>query len=163
MTRTDLADLRVLVVEDNSLQRRIVVKMLETLGAADVRQAGDGVEALAVLETFRPDIILTNCRMQPMGGLEFAGRLRAAADRPYQTVPVIMLSAEDEAAQAERARDTGINAFLTKPVLSAVLRDQILQLLKNPPPFVRSATYIGPDRRVSSTPYNGRDRRHAET
>ncbi len=162
MTRTDFSDLRVLVVEDNSFQRRILVKILETLGAREVRQAGDGLEALAVLAEFLPDIILTNCRMQPIGGLEFARRLRAAEDQPYQAVPIIMLSAEDEAIQAGLARDVGINAFLTKPVLSAPLRDQILKVIANPAPFVRSATYIGPERRTAVLPFPGRDRRRAE-
>lgn len=163
MTRADLSDIRVLVLEDNSLQRRILVKILETLGASDVRQAGDGIEALAILEGFLPDIILTNCRMQPMGGLEFARRLRAADDQPYQTVPIIMLSAESEAAQAELARNAGINAFLIKPVLSAALREQILRLIENPGPFVRSSAYTGPERRLSTDPYVGPERRRAET
>ena len=162
MTQRDLSGVRVLVVEDNVFQRRILIKLLETLEADDVRQAGDGTEALAVLEGFLPDIILTNCQMQPMGGLEFARRVRTSEQRPFQTVPIIMLSAEDELTQAQMARNAGINAFLTKPISPERLCEGILQLIENPPPFVRSATYVGPERRISRAPFFGPNRRRAD-
>lgn len=162
VTQKNLSDVRVLVVEDNAFQRRILIKVLETLQVGEVRQAGDGAEALAILESFLPDVILTNCRMQPVPGLEFARRVRASDQRPFQSVPIIMLSAENELSQAQTARSAGINAFLIKPVAPETLREQILQLINNPPPFVRSAAYVGPDRRTSELPFSGQDRRRAD-
>ena len=116
MTQKEFSDVRVLVVEDNAFQRRILIKILESFKTKEVRQAGDGAEALALLEDFTPDVILTNCRMEPVGGLEFARRVRASDQRPFQTVPIIRLSAEDELSQVQIARSAGINAYLIKPV-----------------------------------------------
>jgi CheY-like chemotaxis protein len=162
MTQADLSDVHVLVVEDNAFQRRILIRLLTTLKAGEVQQAADGAEALAMLEHFLPDIILTNSQMRPMGGLEFARRVRASEQRPFQTVPIIMLSAEDAVSAAPIARSAGINAFVSKPVSPEVLGEQILNMIANPPPFVRSPTYIGPDRRLSRDFYSGPERRRAE-
>jgi two-component system, chemotaxis family, chemotaxis protein CheY len=163
MTHPDLAGLRVLVVEDNPLQRRILIKILETLRAQEVRQAADGTEALTILTSFLPDIILTNWQMRPMAGLELARRVRASERQPFQTVPIIMLSANDDHAQAGRARDAGINAFMTKPVSPLQLGAKVIEVIANPRPFIRSATYIGPDRRFRDVPFSGSDRRRADT
>lgn len=163
MIHTDLAGLRVLVVEDNPLQRRILIKILETLRAQEVRQAADGSEALAILSSFLPDIILTNWQMRPMAGLEFARRVRASERQPFQIVPIIMLSANGDHGQAGRARDAGINAFITKPVSPLQLGAKVVEVIANPRPFIRSATYVGPDRRFRDVAFSGSDRRRTDT
>lgn len=159
MTQTDLSAIRILVVEDNVLQRRILIRMLQAANAKEIRQAADGAEALAILETFLPNVILTNRQMQTMDGITFARRVRASEQRPFQTVPIIMLSLNDEPNLQQTARNAGINAFLLKPVSPDALCQRILQLTRNPTPFVRSANYIGPDRRFSDVPFSGPDRR----
>jgi CheY-like chemotaxis protein len=161
MTQTDLSAFRILVVEDNLLQRRILTRILQSANAKEVRQAADGGEALAILETFLPDVILTNRQMQSMDGITFARRVRAAEQRPFQTVPIIMLSLNDELNLKPIARNAGINAFLVKPVSPDALCQCILQITRHPTPFVRSAEYIGPDRRLADLPFSGPDRRRA--
>jgi two-component system, chemotaxis family, chemotaxis protein CheY len=159
MTQTDLSAIRILVVEDNLLQRRILTRILQAANAREVRQAADGGEALAILETFLPDVILTNRQMQPMDGITFARNVRASEQRPFQAVPIIMLSLNDELNLKKIARSVGINAFLIKPVSPDALCQCILQLTRNPLPFVRSPDYIGPDRRRADVPFSGPDRR----
>jgi CheY-like chemotaxis protein len=159
MTQTDLSAIRILVVEDNVLQRRILIRILQAANAQEIRQAADGGEALTILETFLPDVILTNRQMQPIDGITFARRVRASEQRPFQTVPIIMLSLNDEPNLQQTARNAGINAFLLKPVSPDALCQCILQLTRNPTPFVRSANYIGPDRRFANVPFSGPDRR----
>jgi CheY-like chemotaxis protein len=97
--------------------------------------------------------------MQPMDGITFVRRVRASEQRPFQTVPIIMLSVNDELNLKQTARGAGINAFLLKPVSPNTLCQCILQLTRNPTPFVRSAEYIGPDRRAADVPFSGPDRR----
>jgi CheY-like chemotaxis protein len=159
MTQTDLSAIRILVVEDNLLQRRILTRILQAANAREVLQAADGGEALAILETFLPDVILTNRQMQPMDGITFARNVRASEHRPFQAVPIIMLSLNDELNLKQIARSVGINAFLIKPVSPDALCQCILQLTHNPLPFVRSPDYIGPDRRRADAPFSGPDRR----
>lgn len=159
MTQTDLSAIRILVVEDNLLQRRILTRILQAANAKEIRQAADGSEALGILESFLPDVILTNRQMQPMDGIAFARRLRALEQQPFQTVPIIMLSLNDELNLKQTAHNAGINAFLLKPVSPDALCQCILQLTRNPAPFVRSAGYVGPDRRFADVPFSGPDRR----
>jgi two-component system, chemotaxis family, chemotaxis protein CheY len=159
MTQTDLSAIRILVVEDNLLQRRILTRILQAANAKEIRQAADGSEALVILETFLPDVILTNRQMQPVDGITFARRVRASEQRPFQTVPIIMLSLNDALNLKQIARNAGINAFLLKPVSPDTLCQCILQLTRNPAPFVRSADYVGPDRRFADVPFSGADRR----
>jgi CheY-like chemotaxis protein len=159
MTQTDLSAIRVLVVEDNLLQRRILTRVLQAANAKEVRQAADGSEALAILETFLPDVILTNRQMQPTDGITFARRVRASEQRPFQAVPIIMLSLNDELNLKQIAHSVGINAFLMKPVSPDTLCQCILQLTRNPSPFVRSADYVGPDHRRADMPFSGPGRR----
>jgi CheY-like chemotaxis protein len=136
-----------------------LTRILQSANATEVRQAADGGEALAILETFLPDVILTNRQMQPMDGITFARRVRAAEQRPFQSVPIIMLSLNDELNLKPIARNAGINAFLLKPVSPNTLCQCILQLTRNPSPFVRSADYVGPDHRRADMPFSGPGRR----
>ena len=159
MTQTDLSGIRILVVEDSLLQRRILTRILHAANAGEVRQAADGSEALAILKTFLPDIILTNRQMQPMDGITFASRVRASEQQPFQALPIIMLSLNDELNLKQIAHSVGINAFLMKPVSPEALCQCILQLTRDPLPFVRSANYVGPDRRRADAPFSGPDRR----
>lgn len=159
MTDTDFSTLRILLVEDNDFQRKIMVKILETLGAREVVQASNGADALTVLASFTPDIVLTDSRMEPMDGLEMARQIRSSEGDAFQTVPMIMISVEGHPDEVRAARDAGIEDFLVKPVRPEILRDRIRHLLRNPRPFIRCEAYIGPDRRVRQHPPPPMERR----
>ena len=101
---------RILVVEDD----RAIARLLELeLGhrGLEVHPVGDGLAALAAVETFRPQAIVLDILLPGMDGERILRRLRERGD----TTPVIMLTSRDRAADKIRNLDTGADDYLTKP------------------------------------------------
>ena len=97
----------VLVVDDEPRILRFVSARLR-LSGYDVVTAGGGEEALSLVDSARPDVVLLDIFMAPVGGLEVLKRLRVSSD-----TPVIAVSAH--ASSAGEALTLGANAFLAKP------------------------------------------------
>jgi CheY-like chemotaxis protein len=146
MART-IAEMNILIIDDDRHMRSLIRNILFALGVQDVAEAGDGRQALDELDACKPDLILCDLKMEPMGGLEFIHYLRADADNPHRLVPIIMITAYAELATVADARDKGVNEFMTKPLSAAALEKRILRVLEDPRGFVDSENFAGPDRR----------------
>ncbi len=107
-------DLRILVAEDNPVNRRIVEALLSPLGAA-IAFAGNGAEALHMLQTQTFDVVLMDIQMPVMDGVEATRRLRASGG-PNAGVPVIALTANVMEEQCQAYAAAGIDAWAGKPV-----------------------------------------------
>jgi len=112
---------RLLVVEDNATNRTVIGAMLERLCVA-FEMAGNGQEAVEMIQTGNPaDLILMDCQMPVMDGLEATRRIRrweTETGHPHR--PIIALTAGAFEEDRERCLAAGMNDFLTKPL---VLRD----------------------------------------
>ncbi|AOJ03770.1 hypothetical protein WS70_17740 [Burkholderia mayonis] len=106
--------LRVLVVDDHSPNRMLLVRQLHALGFEETIEAGDGEEAFALLERETVDAILTDCSMPRMSGYAFAAAVRA--DERWRDLPIFGCSADARAEAHEQALSAGMTVFLTKPV-----------------------------------------------
>jgi signal transduction histidine kinase/AmiR/NasT family two-component response regulator len=106
--------LRILVAEDNPVNRRIVEALLSPIGAA-IAFAGDGAEALGMLQTQAFDVVLMDIQMPVMDGIEATRRLRASGG-PNAGVPVIALTANVMEEQCQAYEAAGMNAWAPKPV-----------------------------------------------
>ena len=106
-----LAGARLLLVEDNDMNRELA---LEILGAAgiEVAAAGNGEEALAMLARDDYDAVLMDCQMPVMDGFEATRRLRAAGRR----LPVIAMTANAMAGDREKCLAAGMDDHIAKPV-----------------------------------------------
>jgi len=114
--------LRVLVVEDNAINQRVISKMLEKIGhRADM--AGNGLEALAAL-TDRPyDLVLMDCQMPEMDGFEATRCLRDPASGVLNPkVRVVALTANAMVGDRERCLAAGMDDYLPKPVQMPALQ-----------------------------------------
>jgi CheY-like chemotaxis protein len=148
----DLASLKVLVVDDNTNVRRLIMDVLRAGGVGKVETAEDGVRARAMLSRWDPDIVFSDWSMPVMGGLELTRAIRSAAIRPdpripNPKVPVIIVTGHRSEADVEIARKAGVNEFVIKPFTPAALLSRIQLVLSRPRPFIVSDVYIGPDRR----------------
>jgi two-component system response regulator MprA len=101
---------RVLIVDDEPAVREALQRSLAFEGYTTAT-AGDGVEALAKLETYTPDAIVLDVLMPRMDGLTTARRLRAQGDR----VPILMLTARDTVGDRVSGLDAGADDYLVKP------------------------------------------------
>ncbi len=130
--------------------------VLSALHAEQVREASDGEDALQIMRTFVPDIIILDWEMKPMDGLEFTRKVRLSKDSPNVFTPIIMVSGHSERGYIAAARDTGVNEFVVKPISAKSLFDRIQTVIERPRPFVRLKSYFGPDRRRTTVDRGGR-------
>lgn len=117
-----LAGARVLVVEDNAVNRLVARRILESLGCVTVTVEG-GQEALDILRDADFDVVLMDFQMPGMDGLEATRRLRSReADQGLARVPVVALTAGTMEGDAEACLDAGMDDYLSKPIVIDALR-----------------------------------------
>ncbi len=113
--------LRVLLVEDNAVNQKVAVRLLQKLGlSSDV--AADGVEALDAVRRQPYDAVLMDVQMPRMDGLEATRRIRAGTGpQPY----IVALTANAMDGDREQCLDAGADDYLTKPVTVESLREAL--------------------------------------
>lgn len=104
------AGTRVVIAEDEALIRLDLKEMLEEEGFRVVGEAGDGEEALALVEAHRPDLVVLDVKMPRLDGISAAERIATA-----RLAPVVMLTAFSQRDLVHRARDAGAMAYVVKP------------------------------------------------
>ncbi len=147
-----LEALQVLTVEDNAHMRAIVGALLQGLGLKDVRHARDGEQALEILGEHPVDIALVDFQMAPMDGVSFTRLIRTGEASPNIYLPIIMMTGHSQRSRVCEARDAGVTEFVAKPLTARALALRIGAVIHRPRPFVRTASYFGPDRRRRDDP-----------
>ena len=117
--------MKVLLVDDSRTIRNIQKNVLAQMGYTDILEAGDGVEALELLESETPDLVLVDWNMPNMDGLTLVGRIR----QKDATLPLIMVTTEAEKGRVIEAIKAGVNNYLVKPFTGEVLSAKIQQTL----------------------------------
>jgi len=102
----------VMVVDDSVTVRKVTSRLLERQGM-EVLVAKDGVEAVALLQERRPDVILLDIEMPRMDGFEVARQVRH--DERLKDLPIVMISSRTGDKHKEHANQLGVNKFLGKP------------------------------------------------
>ena len=108
---------RVLVVEDDAVNRRVVTAQLERRGI-EVETATTGLEALAMLRLICCDLVLMDVQMPEMDGLEATRRIRGGEAGPHLEVPIIALTASDQPGDRAICCEVGMNDYIKKPLAS---------------------------------------------
>lgn len=108
----------VLVVDDNAQNLKLARVILASAGY-EVKTAMDAEEALAVLETFTPRLILMDIQLPRMDGLELTRQLKA--DPKHREILVIALSAYAMKGDAEKALAAGCDDYMSKPIDTGAL------------------------------------------
>lgn len=159
-TKSEIAKLSFLIIDDNSMMVTIIKTMLHGFGAHEIYDANDAISGFEELTNSKIDIILLDNIMDTLDGIEFTRMVRTAQDSPNHYIPIIMISAYTERSRVQRARDVGINEFICKPLSAKNLADRIIEVIRHPRPFIETPQYFGPDRRrTKNSGYNGPERR----
>ena len=131
LVRGRTAGRHILVVDDNRVNQKVLSRMLETGGHA-VTLAGNGEEALDLLERDSFDLVVMDVNMPVMGGLE-ATKLYRMASLGQPHLPIVALTADATSQARERALEAGMDACLTKPIDLETLLDLVERLLADKP------------------------------
>ena len=124
--------MKVLLVEDNELNREIAAELLMEKGA-EVAIAVNGAEAVeTVIESEKGslDLILMDIQMPVMNGYEAASRIRSLPDPEKAAIPIIALSANAFEEDRKRSEENGINAHMSKPIDISELTEVIGRIMK---------------------------------
>lgn len=113
---------RVLVVDDSSVNRRLLMQLVGMLGP-QVGQAASGAEALSLLEAGGYDMMLLDIQMPEMDGLTVLTKLRAS--EAIKHIPVVVISGDDEIETAVRCLEMGAEDYVTKPFEPTVLAARV--------------------------------------
>jgi PAS domain S-box-containing protein len=126
--------LNILVAEDNPVNQRLAVRLIERQGHTVV-VAGNGREALAALDRQSFDLVLMDVQMPGMDGLEATAsqRRREAEQGGHGHVPIVAMTAHAMKGDRERCLAAGMDGYLTKPVRAAELYATISAMTQSPP------------------------------
>lgn len=115
------SSIKVLIVDDNAPFRRLIAAFVTHAGFSSA-EAADGLQALELVKTENPSIILLDLQMQPMGGFAF---MEEHVKRGHPC-PVVLVTGETETDILSRATQLGFAGVLTKPVSQS----RIIQMIE---------------------------------
>ncbi len=117
----------VLLAEDNDVNRRVAVKMLEKLGL-HCTVAEDGLAAVQAVQSQHFDLVLMDINMPVMDGITATRRIRES-DMPNNNLPILALTANAMMEDRQRCLQAGMNGFISKPIKVDALRIAIAEAL----------------------------------
>lgn len=135
---------KILVVEDNSINMRLIKMTLGNKGYS-LLEATDGEEALAVAVKERPDLIIMDVRLPKVNGLEVTRRLRQTSG--LSQIPILALTAAAMKGNREEAIEAGCDAYIPKPINTRQLPEVVAEMLR------RGRASINGDASGTENPY----------
>lgn len=142
----EFSKLRVLIVENHSLMRRLLGEMLRGFDIHDMRFAKNVPSALDLVYGEPVDLIILDFFLGELDGADFAKQIRHDENCCNRKVPILLITGMPDHQKVMRALDSGINGMLAKPIAPKDLYKHIHALMAYPRPFVISKNYVGPMR-----------------
>jgi two-component system CheB/CheR fusion protein len=118
---------RVLLVEDHQDTRQMYAEFLGM--EFDVMTAPDGEQALEIMQSYPPDVIVTDLSLPGIDGFQLIVRVRA--DPQFHAIPIICLSGYGGHAHEQRAREAGCDRILQKPCMPDRLAEIVTELVQD--------------------------------
>lgn len=120
---------RALIVDDSSVMRKIVERSIRQAGIdlAEVREAGNGAEALGALKENGADLVLCDINMPVMDGIEFLKQLQTVENA--KGVPVVMITTEGSESHVVQALSIGAKGYIRKPFTPEQVKEHVIPLL----------------------------------
>ena len=120
-------DTQILIVDDSATMRRIAKFILKSLGFKNIEEAEDGLEALDVIRNDRIDLVLSDCNMPNMDGIELLTHLRNDPD--LNTIPFIVMTSSGQKESLLAMVKAGVSDYIEKPFQADDLRKKLEKFL----------------------------------
>ncbi len=117
--------MKVLIVDDSAVMRKVLIGALSRGGIRDVVQAGDGQEAMEAVKKEKFDVILMEWNMPRMPGIDAVRKLRASGCE----TPIIMVTAEAEKRRVVEALRSGVNNYVIKPFKADIIARKVRETI----------------------------------
>ncbi len=127
----DIKRARIVVVEDEKVMCTFILNSLRRIGILDLYAFPDGGSALREVVRLKPDLILTDVHMQPVGGIDFVKKLRALPNEQLNMIKVIFLSADSTPGTIGEVLPLGVAGYLVKPPSLTALANKIELALRS--------------------------------
>jgi two-component system chemotaxis response regulator CheY len=121
--------MKILVVDDMSSMRQVMLHMLTSLGHHDTDEASSGIQALKMLRISDYDLLITDLHMPNLDGEQLLGKIRV--DTRLQNLPVLMVSSEDDKEKIMRLIASDVTGFMVKPFNLNTLKKQLHWITPN--------------------------------
>jgi len=121
-------NMRVLVVDDFSTMRAVVVKLFTELGFCHVSEAVDGLQAWKKIQAEPFDLIVCDWNMPSMTGIELLQKLKEIPE--YRNIRFILITAEAKTSQIMEASRLGADGYILKPFSIETLHEKIFEVFK---------------------------------
>ena len=124
-----MSQIRALIVDDSSVMRKIVERSLRQAGLDlfSVIEAGNGADALGLLDGNLVDLILSDINMPVMDGLEFVRQLQSMDKTRH--IPVVMITTEGSESNVVQALSLGAKGYIRKPFTPDQVKEHVLPVL----------------------------------
>lgn len=120
------SDLRILIVDDSAVMRAMIRRALAlATGGAELFEAANGQEAIALLERQAIDAVFTDLNMPVMSGIDLLREMNA---RGWTHIPRVIVSTDGSDARREEARELQVELYVNKPFEPEVIRDVIAKI-----------------------------------
>jgi two-component system, chemotaxis family, chemotaxis protein CheY len=118
--------LNVLVADDSSTMRKIIIRSLQAIGVPNATEAKDGEEAVSLFKQGGIDLVLTDWNMPNKTGLDVIREIRAL----NATIPIIMVTTEAEKGRVLEAIKVGVSDYIIKPFEADTLRTKLRKFIE---------------------------------
>ena len=127
-------NVQVLLAEDNVINQKVAIKLLETKFGYRVTLAQNGVEAVAAAKQQQYDLILMDVQMPEMGGFEATSQIRELEKPMNRHTPIIALTAHAIQGYREKCLENGMDGYISKPINVDALKKVFEEFIKSPSP-----------------------------
>ncbi|NMH66845.1 response regulator [Shewanella salipaludis] len=129
LSHFDVQDLRVLIVDDSPLARKVIGRTIANLGIKQICEADDGAQAIALLQHQMFDLVITDYNMPSVDGLALTRYIRTQSNQSH--IPILMVSSEAKDTHLSNVEQAGVNALCDKPFEPRLVKQLLFQLLED--------------------------------
>lgn len=157
----DLSAISLFVVNDNEFVRSYMTRLFGIMRVGRVVTCADPLSARDEIAAADPDIVMIDLDLSGKDGIELARHIRSGEAGIRKDVAILVASAFVDRDYVVRARDSGVNWTLVKPLSFRRLYEGLVRVILDERPFIEGEGFAGPDRRllVGISGYDGFDRR----